>query len=287
MSEGARVRPALVLALASLLPIACAPAPTPTPLEPSQPRCTASANEVTCAHNSTVLHAAGLDRGVFWQTPGGTAPTGGWPAVLLFQGSYLPAHTTWTAQAGATFGVFFQVQLVQHLLDAGFVVLTPEAKLDGNSYWDTNIPPWASNWPGSSDHALMLAIFEELAKGTFGPVDPTRLYATGISSGGYMTSRMAEAYPGRFRALAIASASWATCGGPACALPAAVPARHPPTLFLHGELDSVVPISTARSFEAQLRGAGVETRFISDPAIGHGWLAVAPAEVTAFFTSHP
>ena len=38
-----------------------------------------------------------------------------------------------------------------------------------------------------------------------GPLDPSRLLAIGVSSGGYMTSRMAVSYPGKFRALAIAA----------------------------------------------------------------------------------
>ena len=63
------------------------------------------------------------------------------------------------------------------------------------------------------------------------------VHAVGFSSGGYMTSRMAYNYEGRFRSLSIASASYYYCGGEYC--PASIAASlkkiyktHPPTLFM-------------------------------------------------------
>ena len=104
---------------------------------------------------------------------------------------------------------------------------------------------------------ITVDLFDELDAGTFGPVDPRRMYATGISSGGYMSSRMADAYPGRFRALAIQSASYAWCSGPACTIPT-LPEDHPPTLFLHGALDLTVPLYTMDLYHDELVDEGVE-----------------------------
>ena len=101
-----------------------------------------------------------------------------------------------------------------------------------------------------------------------------------------MTSRMAQAYPGRFRALAVVSASWATCSGALCSVPAALPSEHPPTLFLHGERDDVVPISTMRRYADALRAQGTQTRVVTDAEAGHVWLDVAPLEVPAWFSGH-
>ena len=168
------------------------------------------------------------------------------------------------------------------LLDAGYAVLAPEAG-NGVGYWDTNIGQHATVWSSAPDHELMLAILGGIEDGDFGPLDPEALFATGLSSGGYMTSRMAVSYPGRFRALAIQSASYATCLGTACVVPADLPDDHPPTLFLHGERDSIVPIATMQRYEQALRTEGTTTRAVVDPEAGHEWLDVAPEEVRAWF----
>lgn len=129
----------------------------------------------------------------------------------------------------------------------------------------------------------MLEIFERIEDGDFGPLDSTSLFATGISSGGYMTSRMAVSYPGRFRALAIHSASYATCSGPLCSVPEDLPADHPPALFLHGELDPTVPVATMRAYADALSAQGTPVETVIDPAGGHEWIAEAPIEIPAWF----
>jgi predicted esterase len=52
---------------------------------------------------------------------------------------------------------------------------------------------------------------------------------------------------------------------------------HPPTLFLHGALDTTVPEYTARQYFTALGNDGVTTDFVSAPLVGHAWLDVAPA----------
>jgi predicted esterase len=133
----------------------------------------------------------------------------------------------------------------------------------------------------------MQAILSNLAAGSFGPCDGTRLYATGLSSGGYMTSRMAVSYPGRFKALAIQSASYATCGGAICTVPEMLPPNHPPTLFLHGQLDDVVPISTMFPYRDKLTSEGRRVDTVIDASAGHAWIAAAPPAVRAWFDASP
>jgi predicted esterase len=101
-----------------------------------------------------------------------------------------------------------------------------------------------------------------------------------------MTSRMAVSYPGKFRALAIESGSYATCLGPICTIPTPLPSDHPPTLFLQGGDDPIVPISTAQAYYQDLMAQGIDTRFVEDATAGHQWLSVAPQEVTRWFTTH-
>ena len=61
---------------------------------------------------------------------------------------------------------------------------------------------------------------------------------------------------------------------------------HPPTLFLHGEKDEIVPISTMRDYQKKLQAAGVETDQQVDAEAGHQWLDEAPTRIPAWFAAH-
>jgi dienelactone hydrolase len=255
-------------------------------LPPDEPgsRCEQTPTSVVCP--KLTIELGPWQRDVHYQVPLGEPPAAGWPVVLMFQGSFFSAELTWTAIESMPFGGFHQTLVVAQLLDHGYAVITPETKLDGGTFWDTNIPPYSINWESSKDHLLMLEIFEAIEAGTFGPLDASTLFATGVSSGGYMSSRVALAYPGRFRAIAIAAASYMTCSGPLCNVPELQPA-HPPTLFLHGEVDTTVPLWTAEDYYVALLTAGVDTQMVLDSDESHGWIPASPDEVLAWFEAHP
>lgn len=249
---------------------------------PPPSRCAVTPSRVSCSHVVTKLDAGTVSRDVTWQTPATPLPPGGFPVVVLYQGSFGGPSLTWDALTLDTpFGGYYQGVLQASLLDQGFTVVAPEAAL--GVAWQTNS---GVAWDLTSDKRVIHALLDEIAKGTFGPADLSRLYAAGISSGGYMTSRMAVSYAGRFRALAIQSASYATCAGPVCLVPSALPKDHPPTLFLHGERDATVPLFTAVSYHEALERAGVETKLLTDPAAGHAWLPISPAQITDWFSTH-
>ena len=247
--------------------------------------CTITSDNAICHTQPIVSVTYGSStRRVWWATPSGTAPSTGWPAVVLYQGTNGGPTLTWDTNVGkqTLFGAYYQIALVSALLDAGFTVIQPEAV--GGMYWYTNVP--TMQYATSPDASFIPKLLAAIDDGTFGPVDKTHLYATGISSGGYMTSRMAVSYGGTFRALAIASGSYATCLGSSCNVPTTLPADHPPTLFLHGEMDNTVPIATAHDYEMKLIANGKITKFVSDPNAAHEWLSVAPTEITTWFTAH-
>lgn len=252
-------------------------------------RCKLDGKRIHCSHHSDTLWTGTtgvIPRVVHWQVPVGEAPLEGWPVVIMFQGSLFSADTFWDADQNDAFGGYNQVLLVKALLDAGFAVITPEARLAGAGAWETNVPPMSNNWSSSGDHAFMLDIFAEIESGDFGACDPERMYAAGISSGGYMTSRMDLAYRSRFRALAIQSASWATCAGSVCSIPTPLDAGHLPTLFLHGRKDEIVPIATMLDYHTALLEAGVASEAVIDEAAGHAWLDAAPERVLEWFERH-
>jgi len=260
------------------------------PIEPSdaaapsyEAPCEASAERVVCEYTLTELTTTAGTRNIYWTKPLGDPPEAGFPVAIIFQGSFFGPSFTWQELTpDLPFGGFYQGLLHVALLEAGFVVIEPEA--EGGIAWQTNA---GGDYLASSDHALMLELLERLAETEdFGSVDDARLYASGISSGGYMTSRMAVSYPGRFRALAIQSGSYATCLGPLCEVPSELPDDHPPTLFLHGDADGTVPVDTAIAYRDALEAQGVETELMIDMGIGHAWLERAPEAVTRWFLMH-
>jgi poly(3-hydroxyoctanoate) depolymerase len=256
---------------------------TSAPAGAAASRCSTSGSWVTCERRTTTIWVGIEPRQVHHQTPLGTPPPGGWPTVIMFQGSLFTAELNWSAATWFPFGAYHQAKVLQQLLDRGYAVITPEAHIGGATFWDTNNPLYARNWQAAPDHRLMLDIFNRIDTGAFGPLNGQKLYATGISSGGYMTSRVALEYPSRFEAVAVQSGSYMTCAGPLCVVPSTLPASHPPTLFLHGVLDPVVPVLTMRAYDASLRRSGIPTRVVTETFATHEWIKAAPTEVPAWF----
>ncbi|MEP6861074.1 MAG: prolyl oligopeptidase family serine peptidase [Deltaproteobacteria bacterium] len=249
-------------------------------------RCEIAAMQITCDHATTSLDDSTASRDVAYEVPLGVAPASGWPAVIFYQGSFVTGTSAFAAQVGAPFGEYNLTLTIKALLDGGYAVIAPNAAQMGSTFWETNVPPYSTSWTGSPDDVLVTHMLAAIGAGTFGTIDPARLYAMGISSGGFMTSRMAVSYPGVFRALADHSGSYATCSA-ICAVPTPLPADHPPVLFLHGDTDAIVPMSAVQPYFADLQAEGIEAQLVTDPNAGHEWLAAGVITIPAWFTSHP
>jgi dienelactone hydrolase len=249
-------------------------------------RCTASPAEVSCSHRQLSRTGWVVDRTVYFELPLGVPPPTGWPVALFFQGSFYSGERAFHGSAGDVHGQYQLALTVKALLDRGYAVLAPEALVAGTTAWQTNVPPWDLLWSSSSDDAFMQNILQAISDGGFGPLDPARKYAMGISSGGFMTSRMAVSYAGQFRALAIHSASYATCSA-VCSVPTPLPADHPPTLFLHGGADSIVPIDTMVPYRDALAREGHTVDSVIRPEAGHEWLPEGPSRIPSWFDAQP
>jgi dienelactone hydrolase len=246
-------------------------------------RCSGSFT-LTCERNTTVLQTGPLGitpRDVHWQVPLGDAPEDGWPAVVMYSPSLYSADLAWSAVRILPAGAYYETATITSLLDAGYAVITPESHLEGFTFWDTNVP--LLPYEIAPDRFFVEDILAGTGDGTFGPLNTNRLFATGMSSGGYMTSRMAVSHAGTFKALAIQSASYASCLGPLCSVPSDLPDDHPPTLFLHGVIDPIVPIFTMTPYRNGLNAQGTPTRTVTSLFATHEFLPAAPAEITAWF----
>ena len=240
--------------------------------------------KISCSHQTTWIDSGVIGaRQVIYQTPLGTPPAGGWPVVLVYQGSFFPLDN-FTYYSNQPFGGFYEGKLIRTLLDNGYAVIAPSAPAD--LFWQTNIPGLAQAYELSTDYDFLGNVLAAIAAGHFGPLNAQRQYATGISSGGYNTSRMAVSFPGKFRALAIQSGSYATCSGPLCVVPE-LPADHPPTLFVHGFIDAVVPWWSMDLYYDRLLYQGIETARYTEPLGGHEWFAASPGKILAWFAAHP
>jgi len=92
-------------------------------------------------------------------------------------------------------------------------------------------------------------------------IDPDRISVTGASMGGFGTWALAEAYPGRFSAIAP------ICGGGNPAGAASLTKL--PIWTFHGMLDTTVPVFLTRNMVAALQKAGGTPHFTIYPTTKH------------------
>jgi predicted peptidase len=135
--------------------------------------------------------------------------------------------------------------------------------------------PEGTSWLGEPADAAMAAL-DEAMREFHG--DPDRVYATGLSMGGYGTIHLALAHPRRFAALVV------VCGGifahatttavrqsPLATSYAQVAKalRATPVWLFHGADDDVIPAAESRALFAALRAEGAPVRYTEYAGVGH------------------
>jgi predicted peptidase len=93
------------------------------------------------------------------------------------------------------------------------------------------------------------------------PVDPDRVYITGISMGGFATWEALIRYPENF------AAAIPVCGGGDVSFADRI--KHIPVWAFHGAEDPVVPVTCSRSMIETLEQAGGNPRYTEYPGVGH------------------
>jgi predicted peptidase len=197
-----------------------------------------------------------------------------WPVILFLHGSGERGTDGWRE---TIHGVANTIRFEPARVPA--IVVFPQAPPD-------------SRWLGEPADAAMLALDHTLAEFH---TDPSRVYLTGLSMGGYGALHLGMAHPGRFAALVV------VCGGllphPSTtavrqspltmdeADPYAFTAnalRTTPVWFFHGKDDTVIPVDESRHLVGDLRRASArDVRYTEYEGVGHNaWeRAYADAEM--------
>ena len=135
----------------------------------------------------------------------------------------------------------------------GFIAVFPEQSSSANTFKCWNFFQETSMHRSAGDPARIAAV-TSLIENSYN-VDPHRVYVTGFSAGGAMTSVMAATYPDYFAAIGIGSgceyAATAACASGKSADPVlaggqayremGARARPMPFIAVHGDADTVVP----------------------------------------------
>ena len=110
---------------------------------------------------------------------------------------------------------------------------------------------------------LLMGLLEQVCAAH--PVDPARIYITGLSMGGYGTWGMVRAYPGYF------AAAVPICGGRDRAddVELAPRLKDIPIWAFHGALDDDVPVECSRDMVEALEAVGGSVKYTEYPEEGH------------------
>ena len=119
----------------------------------------------------------------------------------------------------------------------GFIVVYPDAIYSPRPVerqWADGRGTTKASRDGVDDVAFIAALIDRVEKDY--SIDPTRIYATGISNGGFMAYRLACELSDRIAAIAPVAATMPTAEAPSCK-----PTRPLAVLDIHGTDDPLVP----------------------------------------------
>ena len=178
------------------------------------------------------------------------------PALVLLHGSG-GAVSYWTSRFAPALTRFGVSLYAPHYFDrTGTERATPEMILDGRHF-----PEWLAAAEDAVAHVARQP-----------GVDPERIAVLGISLGGYLAMALATLH-GRLCAVAELS------GGMPPGWEQHITPSMPPVLILHGERDTVVPVSEAHKLQALLQAGGIAHQLEIFPDETHWFSAAAQSRM--------
>ena len=147
--------------------------------------------------------------------------------------------------------------------EQGFLLVYPTSGRaeDGKRRWNSGERQTEGRQGTEDDVAYLLDLIDQI--GELYPVDPGRIYMTGLSNGAQMTYRFACEAGDRIAAAAAVAGTQVS--EPPCTPPVAVP-----MLILHGTADSFIPFNGGPSIP-ELGAAGSVEDQIAIPAVTEFW----------------
>ncbi|MEO6708764.1 MAG: prolyl oligopeptidase family serine peptidase [Planctomycetota bacterium] len=224
------------------------------PLLEKSPKPRKGAAELHKFGETTVGYTFSCEAGVFRyavDVPPGYDPTR--PAPVLLD----PGHGTGAGksdQEKADFLTFYRGQCTQAGLDDWLIARTEILEQIG-----------ADGLEGQKPEDQIAGVFQlfwrDLASRFC--IDPDRLYVTGLSQTGFWSWYLARASAGRYAGIApMSSVTWQVD-------PYTPNFTNLPIFVLHGEKDTVCPVSQARGTSERLQRAGMNLKYVEVPGAGH------------------
>lgn len=131
-----------------------------------------------------------------------------------------------------------------------------------------------------------LAFFDALLKKLMADykIDPDRIYATGMSNGGYMAH-----FVGKERSKVVAAVA---CHSGALGLQTLLginAERKFPVMIIHGDKDNIISVDIARENRDKYKKEGHEVNYVEVPGLTHWWATDAGIneKIWKFFADHP
>jgi len=247
------------------------------------------------ASTKYTLTVNGIERFFLYEAPSGTAPTDGWPVIILLHGAALNSNQWYSCPWFDCGGKQFR----ETALGKGYFIIAPEAV--------EVIPPFdLLRWMTPDDYlsviddnvdlqfieAILNLIGDENNPINNQNLNSARVYCTGFSNGATMTRLVAFIFPERIAAVSTNSA----CG---CDIPQKIekidnvetyvdipfPANHPPIKINHGSLDLICSSAGDNLYYLYCSNGLAETTWQTKP-VGHKWLSALDNEVFSWFANH-
>lgn len=158
-------------------------------------------------------------------------------------------------------------------LKQGFLVIAPDS-----------ISPYcksAKQWDYTT-RSIDFSFIESIFSWAEDSLGAEKIYIIGISSGGFMTERLAITYPKTINAVVIHSAgspdnaileTSGVCGVKFNTNTLSIPTTHPPTYLLHGQTDRIVDYEIGRNLYTGLVASGIKTEMYTKPMGRHQWFS--------------
>ena len=123
-------------------------------------------------------------------------------------------------------------------------------------------------------------------------VDLNNLFCAGFSSGAFMTSYLGIYQGASFNAICAHSGAYADSINidlqPLFDTDSAIdiPETHPPTVLVHGEKDSIVPVNCSYHYYSEMVDQGFDCELLINPEGEHIWQDMFSDDILDFFESH-